>query len=346
MTERGLLVREAGLRACVQDLGRPGWQGQGVAEGGAVDPRALAEGAALLAQAPGLAALELVGLGGRYEAYGEPLRVALTGAPFKATLDGRPVRWRTSFAMAPGQVLAIAGTEPGGGVYGYLHVGGGIDVPAVLGSRSTHLRAGFGGYRGRAVEAGDRLPAGADAGGAVGLTLDSPWDAHPKTVRVLWGVQAEEFATAERERFLATLFKVTGGRDRMGMRLEGDGAGFVTERSLTLISDAVVLGDVQIPGDGQPIVLLADRQPTGGYPRLATVIAADLAALAQLPTGASVRFQVVDEALAVAALRAYRTALAELPQRVRPVLRAIDDVGHLLATNLIDGVHLAETAQP
>ncbi|TVQ35111.1 MAG: biotin-dependent carboxyltransferase family protein [Geminicoccaceae bacterium] len=338
VTARGLIVRQAGLAASVQDLGRPGYQRQGVAEGGAVDPRALVAGAAILGQAPDLAAVELVGMGGQYEAFGGAVRVALTGAAFKASLDGRPVRWNTSFVIEPGQVLALGGCEPDSGVYGYLHLGGGIEVPRVLGSRSTHLRAVFGGHQGRLLRAGDRLVAGPDAAGKVGLTFDSPWEEHPKVVRVLWGVQAGEFAPAERERFTATTFTVTPARDRMGMKLDFQGAPFVTERSLTLISDAVVLGDVQIPGDGKPIVLLADRQPTGGYPRLATVITADLPALAQLPAGARFRFQPVSEAMAVEALKRYRHELGGLAAAVRPVLRSLDDVAYLLSVNLIDGV--------
>ncbi len=342
MSARGLIVREAGLATSVQDRGRPGYQRQGVAEGGAVDARALAVGAALLGQDGGLAVLEMVGTGGGFEAVGGPLRLALTGAAFKADVDGRRVAWNTSFALEPGHVLTVGPSDPKGGVYGYLHVGGGIDVPAVLGSRSTHLRAGFGGFEGRTLRAGDRLPVGADAGGPVGRTIDVPWAAPPRRVRVLWGVQASEFADAERERFTATDFQVTPARDRMGMKLGFEGAPFVTERSLTLISDAVVLGDVQIPGDGKPIVLLADRQPTGGYPRLATVITADLGAFAQLPAGAAVRFVPVDEAEAVKALRGHRRELGRLAERVRPVLRALDDVEHLLSVNLIDGVYAEE----
>jgi allophanate hydrolase len=339
MTTRGLIVRAPGLHATIQDLGRPGYQRQGVAEGGAVDPRALHVGAALLGQSPELAAVELVGIGGRFEAFGDAVRVALTGAPFKARLDGRPVRWGTSFLVQPGAVLEIGAVEPDGGVYGYLHVGGGVDVPPVLGSRSTHLRAGFGGVEGRALRAGDRLVAGADPGGPVERTVDEPWSRPPAVVRFLWGVQATEFADDARKRFTETMFTVTPARDRMGMKLGFTGEPFVTERSLTLISDAVVLGDVQIPGDGQPIVLLADRQPTGGYPRIATVITADLPALAQLPVGATFRFRPVDDATAVRALAEHVRTLASLPEQVRPFVRPIDDVAFLLSVNLIDGVY-------
>lgn len=333
MSAVGLEVVDPGLHATVQDLGRPGLQRAGVAEGGALDPRALHEGAALLGQDPGLAALEMTLMGGRFRAVGGAVRVALTGARSPATVDGRAVAWHTAFSLREGAELAVDTAVDG--VYAYLHLGGGIDVPAVLGSRSTHLRAGFGGLEGRGLRAGDVLPAGAAARGDEDTTmLDIAPAPPPATVRILWGVHAEEFAEAERARLLATRFRVSPKRDRMGVRLDGAAAPFEPARGLTLISDAVVQGDVQVPGDGVPIVLLADRQPTGGYPRIATVVTADLAAFAQLATGAPVRFRPVSPAEAVAALREHRARLAALPRQVRS-RPAVDP---LLAVNLIDGV--------
>jgi len=330
----GLEVVDPGLHASVQDLGRPGLQRAGVAEGGALDPRALHEGAALLGQDPGLAVLEMTLTGGRFRAVGGAVRVALTGASGPATVDGRPVARHTAFSLREGAELAIGKAK--GGVYAYLHLAGGIDVPEVLHARSTHLRAGFGGLEGREVRAGDVLRAGAAAPGDDDVaTLDIAPEPPIETVRILWGVHAEEFADHERERFLATTFRVSPKRDRMGVRLDGAETPFEPARGLTLISDAVVLGDVQVPGDGAPIVLLADRQPTGGYPRIATVVTADLPAFAQLPTTAAVRFRAVSPGEAVAALREHRARLAALPDHVRTG-PAVDP---LLAVNLIDGVY-------
>ena len=327
-----LLVVEPGLHGAIQDLGRPGRQRQGVNEGGALDPRALHEGAALLGQEPGLAALEMTLVGGTFRAEGAPLRVALTGARCPATVDGRPVAWHTAFTLEPGQVLAVGKAEDG--LYAYLHLAGGIDVPEVLGSRSTHLRAGFGGLEGREIRAGDHLVAGAPSATDEVAVLDLAPTPPPQTIRVLPGVHEEEFEADERQRFYATTFTLSPKRDRMGVRLDG-AAPFTPARGRTLISDAVVLGDVQVPGDGQPIVLLADRQPTGGYPRIATVITADLAAFAQLATGATVRFAEVSPGDAVAALREFRARLEDLPRHVRR-RSAVDP---LLAVNLIDGVY-------
>ncbi len=333
MSAPGLEVVDPGLHAAVQDLGRPGLQRAGVAEGGALDPRALHEGAALLGQSPGLAALEMTLKGGTFRAVGGPVRVALTGAPCAATVDGRPVAWHGAFTLDPGATLAVGKAE--GGVYAYLHLEGGIDVPKVLHSRATHLRAGFGGLDGREVRAGDLLPAGREASTADVASLDVAPEPAIDHVRVLWGVHAEEFDAAERARFLATTFRISAKRDRMGVRLDGVEAPFRPARGLTLISDAVVLGDVQVPGDGVPIVLLADRQPTGGYPRIATVITADLPAFAQLPVGAPVRFRAVSPGDAVAALRAQRARLAALAQHVR-LGPAVDP---LVRVNLVDGVY-------
>ncbi|MFP4126754.1 MAG: biotin-dependent carboxyltransferase family protein, partial [Alphaproteobacteria bacterium] len=282
----------------------------------------------------GLAALEMTLGGGRFRAVGGAVRVALTGARCPAAVDGRPVAWHTAFTLRGGEELAIG--KAADGVYAYLHLGGGIAVPEVLHARSTHLRAGFGGLEGREIRVGDVLPAGTAARGDEAVaTLDVAPEPPLETVRILWGVHAREFAEAERARFLATTFRVSPKRDRMGVRLEGAAEPFAPARGLTLISDAVVLGDVQVPGDGVPIVLLADRQPTGGYPRIATVITADVPAFAQLPTGAPVRFRAVAPGDAVAALNAHRARLAAFQGHVR-VGPAVDP---LVTLNLIDGVY-------
>lgn len=160
----GVKVLKIGPAASVQDLGRPGLLDQGVPRGGAADPLALAEGAALLQQDPGFAALEMAGMGGSFEATGA-LRIALTGAPMSATLDGAALIWNASYRIEAGQRLEIGPARRG--VYGYLHLGGGIDVPSVLGARATHLAAGLG----KATAAGEVLVGGQDSGAETGLTF-------------------------------------------------------------------------------------------------------------------------------------------------------------------------------
>ncbi|MDX1780886.1 MAG: urea amidolyase, partial [Thalassovita sp.] len=163
---RALIVLECGPALTVQDRGRDGLLDQGVSHGGAADPVALTEGAALLRQSPDLAALELAGLGGSFEA-AEDIRIALTGAPMQASIDGEAISWNASHLLPKGARLSIGAVRQGS--YGYLHLGGGIDVPEVLGSRSTHLAAGLG----RALKPGDRMPVGADRADETGLTLDA-----------------------------------------------------------------------------------------------------------------------------------------------------------------------------
>ncbi len=343
MTE-GLEILSAGPCVTVQDLGRPGLQRYGVAEGGALDPFALAEGAALLGNPREAAALELFGLGGSFRALGRPLRLALSGATMPAVKIGADARreklaWRSSAVLLPGEILEIGAAK--GGLVGYLHLGGGVATEPVLGARAVHLRAGIGGGR---LQAGAILPVGADKGRGDRLTLPQPGYLAQREIRVLWGPQAASFDATERQRFLETSFTVSNQRDRMAARL----GGAVLEASghLTGLSDAVSLGDVQVPGDGAPLVLLADCQPTGGYPRIATVISADLAAFAQLPSATSFRFRLVERPEALAALKAWRAEISGLPERVAPLVRDPRTIPDLLSYNLIDGMISVEEELP
>lgn len=336
MTLPGLKVLKAGPSMTIQDAGRPGYQRFGVAEGGAVDPWAMAEGAALLGNPARTAAVEMFGYGGDFAAEAGSIRIALTGAAMKATLDGRPLVWGTSALLEPGQILSIGAAR--GGNYGYLHVGGGIGTEPVLSSRSTHTRARLGGLNGTFLATGDSLPILTDTQRQIELCLSRERAAQPARIRVLWGAQAHWFSDSERRRFLDTTFLVTPKLDRMGIRLSNDGSPIHSDLGLSGLSDAVCLGDIQIPGDGQPAVLLADRQPTGGYPRIATIITADLAHMVQRSPGSDVAFDLVDEAGAIEALSTWRKQLAALPAQVVPLHRDPRDIANLLEYNLISGV--------
>lgn len=338
MSNRLLEILSIGPAATVQDLGRPGLQRYGVAQGGALDPVALTEGVALLDQPGDLAAIEMCLLGGTFRAVGGPVRVALTGAPMKAAhigVDGTrsTIRWRTSFRLDPGAMLEIGAVQRG--FAGYLHVGGGIETPVVLGSRATHLRAGLGGG---ALRAGMALPVGPETSAAVGLHLEEDGRFRVTELRAMWGPQAHLYSVAERERFAATTFRASPHRDRMAMQIDTGGDRFEAENALSGVSDAVSLGDIQMTGKGEPVALLADRQPTGGYPRIATVAAADLPALAQLASGAAFRLRFIEVDEAVTALQAARSAWAGLRNQAAPLLRDPHDISDLLSYELIDGV--------
>ncbi len=331
-----LRVLQAGPAMTVQDAGRPGYQRYGVAEGGAMDQHALAEGNALLLQNTDTAVLEMAVAGGQFQVIDAPLQLATSGCRMDLFVDDQPLPWRSNFLVNPGQVIRIG--QARGGVYGYLHVQGGFDVPLILGSRSTHTRAGFGGFQGRSLASGDELVAMVAAPTEVRCRrLPEPHYLERREIRIVRGAQAHLFSDSNRSTFLHADFRMSSRRDRMGARLETDADSFAASGGLTGISDAVVAGDVQVTGDGVATVLLADRQPTGGYPRIATVISADLAAMAQLPTNAAFSFKLVSMQEAVSAMRQQRLALAGLPASCTPLVRDPADVPDLLRYNLIDG---------
>ena len=329
---RALLVRSAGPGLTVQDLGRAGLLGSGLSRGGAMDRLALYEGAALLRQAPDLAAVEMAGFGGVFEA-SEDMRIALTGAPMRAEIDGKAVAWSASHFLPKGARLSIGAALLGS--YGYLHVGGGFDTPARLGSRSAHLAAGIG----AAVAPGDALPVADDPEPTVfGFGIDPEPRFEGGTVRVLGGPQTRLFADAELARFAAEGFRRDTRGNRMGVRFLPEGAPFTSEAGLSVLSEVVVPGDVQITGDGTPFVLMAECQTTGGYPRIGTVLQADLPRVAQARPGDVLRFDFVslDQALTIEA--AARKAWHGLSSRARRLVRLPEEIPDLLSYQLIGGV--------
>jgi allophanate hydrolase len=328
---RALVVHRIAPGATVQDRGRAGYRAFGVSQGGAADPLALAEGAALLGQSPDLAVLELPGSGGVFEATA-PLRIALTGAPMRATLDGAVLVWNASHAVPEGARIEIGGAVTGS--YGYLHVGGGIDTDRRLGSRSAHLAAGIG----AAVPAGAVLPVGADTGGAVGLCLPQDNRFDGGILRLVESFQTDLFDAETRDRFIATSFSRDARANRMGMRLNSEGAGFAARGGLNILSESILPGDIQITGDGTPYLLLRESQTTGGYPRIATVIPADLPRAVQTPSGGRVQFRFVARQEALEAEMRLRAHLRALPKLCTPLVRDPMQMRDLLGYQLISGV--------
>lgn len=301
-----ITVVEPGLFTTVQDLGRPGQRAAGVPLSGAADPVSLRLANLLVGNAEDAAAIEctLVGPTLRFE---RDSLAALVGAVFPGFPTGVVTRVAAGTELTFGHVTA--------GCRGYLAVAGGIDVAAVLGSRSTLVVAGFGGFAGRPLRAGDRLAVGATLRVAAGLQprqrLGLP-RGKPNTLRIIPGEQADAFGGGA----WARTFRTSSRSDRMGVRLEGEplpGAGGFAG----MASVAVFPGTVQVPPDGQPIVLLADGQTIGGYPVLGQVIAADLPKAAQLRPGDEVRFEPVTLAEAQAALRQQEEAIAAVREALR-----------------------------
>ena len=309
-----LLVLEPGLQTTVQDLGRPGLMRIGVTPGGALDRAALVLGNRLVGNDPGAAALEVTLLGPRLRFTGAAV-VAIVGGDLAPTLDGAPLPLLCPVAVPAGGEVAFApGAAPTTGARCYLCVAGGIAVPEVMGSRSTDLAARFGGWHGRALQSGDELPLGPAGGSPDELLrrrLVHPPPAHDpaQPIRVVLGPQSERFAAAGVTTFLNAAYVVSLRSDRMGLRL--DGPVIAHAAGADLVSEGIAHGAVQVPGDGHPIVLLAARQTIGGYPKIATVAAADLDALGQRRPGDPVRFTPVDVREARALALAYHAGLGE-----------------------------------
>ena len=326
-----LHIHQAGPGLTVQDLGRPGWKAQGLSTGGAADPLALLEAAALLNTAPTNAVIEMMSYGGTFTA-DAPTRFVLTGAVMQADVDGTPVTHNTTQFLPAGAKLSIKGATKG--VYGYLAFAGGITTEHVMDSRATHLTAGIG----KRLVAGDTLPLGPDPDRTSAPTkLASDDRFSGGALRVMPGPQTDFFSDETRQAFAETTFRRNPRGNRQGIRLDYDGTGFATDGSLTHVSDLIVPGDIQMTGDGVPYILLAECQTIGGYPRIGSVIPADLPKVAQAAPGTALRFQFLTVEEADATATAQAAQLRHLKDRCTPVLRDPHDIADLLRYQLISG---------
>ncbi len=287
-------VLEPGLLTTVQDGGRAGYRRVGVSGAGPMDAGAHAAANEAVGNASGWAALECT-VTGPALAFLAPLRFAVAGADLGAVLERAdlgpwPVPFGASVLARPGNVLRFTGRRSG--CRAYVALQGGIDVPQVLGSRATDLPSAFGGFAGRGLRAGDLIAPGAARGGAAARVPRPERGASRATARVVMGPQADHFDPETVARFLSTAWRIGSTADRVGCRLEGEPlrhAGLPE-----ILSDGMVPGSIQVPPDGLPIVMAADGPTTGGYPKIATVVTADLPLLAQLVPGeGTVRFEPV-----------------------------------------------------
>ena len=303
-----LRVIKPGMLTTIQDAGRWGFQARGVPVAGPMDPVSHRLANALVGNVREAAALEITLLGPELEFEDERL-VAVTGAEFEMTLDGKAVRGNAPFVVTAESRLRFG--ERRRGARAYLAISSGIAVPPMLGSRSTHLVSAMGGAAGRALAAGDRLPLG-DPRKVEGAVL-APQPAavalperHAR-LRVLPGPQRDYFNGDALEVLQSAPYTIGQNSDRMGYRLEGPR--LTHARGADIISDATPLGVLQVPASGQPILLMADRQTTGGYPKIATVISADVAVAGQLGPSDTISFAVCTPAEAMAALIAQERTL-------------------------------------
>ena len=286
-----MTVLTPGLLTTVQDLGREGYGAMGVSASGAADALSLRIGNTLIGNPESAAGLEMTLLGGAFQFFQEMV-IAVTGANFGATLDDVAVQSYAPIPVKAGQGLKFGPTTSG--ARAYLCVRGGIAVSAFLGSRSTHLLSGLGGLEGRALRKGDVLPIG-DASSFPGTQVfDERWRPllAPRTViRVTQGPQWECFSAATQHAFLQQTYTVTEEANRMGIRLKGTQSELASTDEM--ITEGVSLGAIQVTPGGQPIILFVEQQTTGGYPKIANVIAADLASVGQLRPRDEIRFELV-----------------------------------------------------
>ncbi|MCP8970476.1 biotin-dependent carboxyltransferase family protein [Ectobacillus ponti] len=316
-------VLRKGFYTTVQDLGRHGYRQYGVVRSGAMDSFAMQAANLLVGNERNAAVLEATLLGPKLRCERSVL-VAVCGGEAEMLVNGNPAPLWRPVLLAAGDVLQFGVMRSGCRLY--IAAAGGVDVPEAMGSRSTYVRAGIGGYKGRALQDGDVLELGTpstlaqqlEAGGRTSWGV-SPY-ARPAyntspVIRVMRGAQYDCFTEESKRQFFNGSFQVTAASDRMGYRLEG--RALTLQEPLELLSEAVTFGTVQVPPEGKPIVLMADCQTTGGYPKLAAVATVDLPLLAQVKPGESVRFQEIAVEEAQRLLQEQEQALKELETGIK-----------------------------
>jgi biotin-dependent carboxylase-like uncharacterized protein len=307
-----LIISAIGPASSVQDGGRYGAQRYGLTPSGAMDRLALAAANSLIGNAPFAAGIEIGPFGAAFTAREGAVRVALAGASRNADISGRAAALHTSMTLAEGETLTLGFARSGS--FSYLAIEGGIAGEPMFGSLAVNARAGLGSPYPRPLQAGDELQAAA-ARGTAERRIDLPAVAEGP-IRVVMGPQDDEFGDAT-NLFLDSEWKISATSDRMGYRLEGPVIKHLHGHNI--VSDGTVNGSIQVPGNGQPIVLMPDRGTSGGYPKIATVISADLGRFAQIPAGRGFRFKAVSMVEAQAEVRKLWDLLRTLPDRVRDI---------------------------
>lgn len=306
--EASIAILEPGPQTTVQDLGRFGHLRSGIPSSGPMDRASFIVANRLVGNPDGAAGLECTVVGPRFEALVSGA-VAVTGADMPVTVNGREAPSWATIRVRPGDVVRLGAARAG--VRAYVAFAGGIDVPVVLGSRATYLRGRLGGLEGRALRKGDalRVFAGPMPSGRAMAAPPFAFESEP-TLRVVLGPQEDRFTDDGIAALLGHAYAMLPQSDRMGARLSGPP---IAHRSgHDIISDGIALGTIQVPGDGQPIALLVDRQSTGGYTKIATICSFDIGRLGQVKPGQRVRFAAVSLGEAHDLLRESEAALARV----------------------------------
>ncbi len=334
----GLEILALAPGATIQDVGRLGYRRYGVTKGGAMDPYGLREGQVLLGNPAHSAALEMAFQGGQFRSIGNNI-VACTGAEMSLRVNDHSVGWRQVISLNDGDQLSIGACLEG--CYGYLHLLGGIDAPLVLGSRSAHVQADLG-WKPNPCESLRPLARGPASFGEgqkkIGYCLTRPSYFDDRVVRILEGPQTHLFAKRDVASLEKAEWQITNVRNRMGARLKSSSGALKAEWGATMASDAIVMGDIQVAADGIPAVLLADCQPIGGYPKIATVISADIHKLAQIPVDMLFKMKMVRRSTAIKEWESLISQMNQLSDQRERAVRNPKDMRDLLKYSLIDGV--------
>jgi antagonist of KipI len=319
-------IVQPGPMTLIQDRGRLGFQKLGVSVSGAVDIDSFDLGNLLVGNDPDAACLEIL-LGGLEIEFLDDLIIAVTGAESDVTIDGVTIALGVSYFIHSDARLKLGMATDG--LRTYIAIAGGIDIPQTLGSRSTHFASKIGGVEGRSLVAGDVLSLGEPSTlAASGLLLEGESTSSPSdeiSVRIMLGPQDDEFSDTGIESLLNSSYVVSDQSNRQGLRLEGPVIESKSGR-YDIVSDAVVNGSIQVPGDGKPIILLADRQTTGGYAKIATIATVDLPKLGQAAPGTNITFTeiTVEESQELLAARSERFKPDNLAGIVEEVSLKVD----------------------
>lgn len=328
-----LTIESIGPGATIQDGGRDGLLRFGVTPAGPMDWAAFETANLALGNQPDAAAIE-IGAGGMTLVTDAPVMLAVAGGAFSWQRGDRAMPAAARILLRPGEILR--GRAGAWGAFAYCAVPGGLDVPEIMGSRATHTRSRLGGLDGRGLRGGDRLKPMDASPGLDDVRLLAPWLQQEQTpIRVVLGPQDDHFTEEAIATFLGAEFTLTSAADRMAYKLEGPKLEHT--KDFNILSDGVALGAVQVAGDGQPMVLMADRQPTGGYAKIAHVCRADIGRLAQMRPGDVLKFQSIGVAAARDAFLTLKDRIADTPAQVAP-LRLLPTAAGLVQANLVGGV--------
>ncbi len=318
----GIRIIKAGMMTTVQDLGRTGYQSQGFPVAGVMDVRSFKIANLLLDNPENEAVLEFTLIGPTLEFTSDTL-IAITGGDFQPTINGEPAPMYTAIYVNKGDVLKFSSARTGS--RGYVAFSSYLKIPVVMGSRCTNMKSSIGGFKGRKLQDGDYIEFRIKRRYLpffLSRTLDlDEFDQEDATLRVVMGPQDYLFSKQGIDTFLSSEYKVTSDFDRMGCRLEGP---FISRKEdKDMISDGIAFGSIQVPAHGKPIILLADRQTTGGYPKIATVASVDIPKLVQRKTDHSIRFKAIS---VEEAQKLYLAELEELNEMRKKIHRPCKEV--------------------